>query len=112
MRLKELRKFISRNKSYGLDTTRQQVSYHERIAMVFTPLIFVILGISFALKPLKTQSVAKGVGFCFLVVFIYLIIFRFTISVGKEGHIPAFMAGWAPNLLFLGLASLIIWKRR
>lgn len=112
MQLAELRKFIRRNQSYGLDTTRQQVSYHERLAMVFTPIIFVLLGISFTLKPLKTHSVAKGVGFCFLVVFIYLVIFRLTVSIGKEGHIPAFVAGWTPNLIFLGLASMMIWKRR
>jgi len=112
MRLRELRKSISRNKSYGLDTTRQQVSYHERISMVFTPIIFVLLGIAFALKPLKTQSVAKGVGFCFLVVFIYLIIFRLMISVGKGGHLPPFVAGWTPNFVFLGIASMMIWKRK
>jgi len=112
MRLRELRRFISRNKSYGLDTTRQQVSYHERISMVFTPIIFVLLGIVFALKPLKTQSVAKGVGFCFLVVFIYLIIFRLMVSVGKGGYLPPIIAGWTPNFIFLGLASIMIWKRK
>lgn len=112
MRLKELRKFISRNRNYGLDTTRQQVSYHERISMVFTPIIFVLLGIGFALKPLKTQSVAKGVGFCFVIVFIYLILFRLTVSVGKEGHIPPFLAGWTPNLVFLLIASAMIWRRK
>jgi len=112
MRLKELRRYISRNRSFGLDTTRQQVSYHERLSMVFTPIIFVLLGITFALKPLKTQSVAKGVGFCFLVVFIYLVICRLTVSVGKEGHIPPFMAGWTPNLMFLAIASMTLWKRK
>lgn len=112
MQLKELRKNIVRNRSYGLDTTRQQVSYHERISMVFTPIIFVLLGIAFVLKPLKTQSVAKGVAFCFLVVFIYLIIFRMMISVGKGGHLPPIIAGWTPNLIFLAIASIMIWKRR
>lgn len=111
MRLKELRQFIARNRSYGLDTTRQQVSYHERISMVFTPLVFVLLGIAFALKPLKTQSVPKGVAFCFLVVFIYLILFRLTVSVGKGGFIPPVIAGWTPNLIFLGVASMMVWKR-
>jgi len=112
MQLKELKKFIARNRSYGLDTTRQQVSYYERLAMVFTPVIFVLLGIAFALKPLKTQSVAKGVAFCFLVVFIYLIIFRLMISVGKGGHLPPLVAGWTPNMVFLAIASMMIWKRR
>jgi lipopolysaccharide export system permease protein len=80
--------------------------------MVFTPIIFVLLGIVFALKPLKTQSVAKGVGFCFLVVFIYLIIFRLMVSVGKGGYLPPIIAGWTPNFIFLGLASIMIWKRK
>ncbi len=112
MKLRELRKFISRNRSYGLDTTSQQVSYHERISMLFTPIIFVLLAIAFALKPLKTQSIAKGVGFCFLVVFIYLIILRLMISVGKGGHLPPWIAGWASNFVFLGIASMMIWKRK
>jgi lipopolysaccharide export system permease protein len=111
MRLKDLRRYITRNQAYGLDTTAQQVHYHERLALVFTPLIFVLLGMPFALKPLKTQSMPKSIAFCFLIVFIYLIMFRFTLSIGKGGHIPAIIAGWAPNVIFSAVALLLLGRK-
>ena len=110
MRLKDLRKYITRNKSYGLDTTVQEVNYHERLALVFTPLVFVLLGIPFALQPLRTYPLAKGIGFCFLVVFLYLVMFRMSLSIGKGGQIPPLIAAWAPNLVFL--AASMVFKRR
>ena len=112
MRLKDLRKYIARNKSYGLDTTGQQVNYHERVALIFAPLVFVLLAVAFALKPLKTQSMAKSIAFCFLIVFIYLVMFRMTLSIGKGGHIPPLLAGWTPNILFISLASVLILRRK
>ncbi|NBX91703.1 MAG: LptF/LptG family permease [Proteobacteria bacterium] len=111
MRLRDLRRFIERSQRYGVDTTLQKVSYHERVAHVFSPLIFVLLGLAFSLNPLKTQSAAKGVALSFLLVFIYLILSRMTISVGKGGLIPAFVAAWLPNMLFLSFAGLKIMRR-
>lgn len=111
MELKELRRFINKNKTYGLDTTIQQVNYHERLALVFAPLIFVLLGIPFATNPLRTHSTAKSVGFCFLLVFIYLLSFRFSLSLGKGGQLPPFVAGWAPNVFFLVGAVLVLFRK-
>jgi len=111
MRLRDLRRYIDRNKAYGLDTTSQQVTYHERLALVFTPLIFVLLGIPFAIKPLKSQSMPKSIAFCFVVVFIYLLMFRMSLSVGKGGHIPPVVAGWATNIVFLVVSLLLIIRR-
>jgi lipopolysaccharide export system permease protein len=111
MRLKDLRKYIQRNKSYGLDTTTQQVSYHERLALVFTPLIFVLIAIPFGLRPLKQQSVAKSIGFCFVLVFLYLLMFRLIVSVGKGGHIPPILSGWLTNVIFIIIALFFFMKR-
>lgn len=111
MRLRDLRRYIERNLNYGLDTTGQRVSYHERVAHIFAPLIFVLLGLAFSLNPLKTQSPAKGVAFSFLVVFTYLLMSRMTVSVGKGGFIPPFIAAWAPNMLFLVIATAKINKK-
>jgi lipopolysaccharide export system permease protein len=105
MRLRDLRKYIDRNKEYGLDTTAQQVNYHERVALVFTPLVLVLLGFPFVMKPLKTYTTARSVAFCFGIVFVYLLMSRLTISVGKNGHIAPMVAAWAPNLLFIAIAA-------
>lgn len=111
MRLRDLRRYIDRNKSYGFDTTAQQVNYHERLALVFAPLIFVLIAVPFGTKPLKTQGLTKSVGFCFLIVFLYLLTFRMSVSVGKGGRIPPLLAGWGPNILFSLYAIHLMFKR-
>lgn len=111
MRLRDLRKYIEKNQRYGVDTTLQKVSYHSRVAHVFSPLIFVLLGLVFVINPLKSQSAAKGIALSFLLVFIYLILSKMSLSVGKSGRIPAFVAAWLPNVLFLGFTGIKIAKR-
>lgn len=105
MRLRDLRHFIEKSSQYGVDTTLQKISYHERVAHVFSPLIFVLLGLAFSLSPLKNQSSAKGVALSFLLVFVYLILSKMSLSVGKGGRIPPAIAAWLPNMLFLGLTG-------
>lgn len=111
MRLKELRRYVDRNRGYGLDTTSQQVHYHERVSLIFAPLIFVLLALAFSLHPLKTHSMAKSVSFCFLIVFLYLLTQRMSLSIGRGGHIPPLFAGWTPNFIFLSIALFLIFKR-
>lgn len=111
MRLRDLRKFIERSHRYGVDMTLQRVSYHERVAHVFSPLIFVLLGLAFSLSPLKNQSPAKGVALSFLLVFVYLILSKMSLSIGKGGRIPAVVAAWLPNMLFLGLSGFKFAKK-
>ncbi|MBI4405767.1 MAG: LptF/LptG family permease [Deltaproteobacteria bacterium] len=110
MRLRDLRKFISRNKSYGLDTTASSVNYHERMALVFAPLIFCLFAFPFATKPLRTSSIPKSIALCFGSVFIYLLMFRFTLSLGRGGHIPPLVAGWVPNAVFLVYSTVLLSK--
>jgi lipopolysaccharide export system permease protein len=110
MRLRELRKYIRRNSSYGLDTTDQQVHYHERVALIFAPLIFVLIGVSFAIRPLRNQSTAKSIGFCFIIIFLYLLVFRMALSMGKGGHIPPLIAAWSTNAIFFLTAIGLIMK--
>lgn len=105
LRLKDLRRYIEKSRSYGIDTTGTQLSYHERLAMVFTPIIFVLLAVPFATTPLKNQSMVSGVGYCFVVVFLYLITMRFTLTMGRSGQLPPVVAAWAANALFLAYAS-------
>lgn len=110
MRLRDLRQYIERNRGYGLDTTEQQVNYHERVAAVFTPLILIMIGFPFAMKPLRNQSTASSVVFCFGVVLMFIVVSRLSLSVGKNGHIVPFVAAWAPNLFFLAIASFRLMK--
>lgn len=110
LRLKDLRHYIERSRSYGIDTTPTQLSYHERLALVFTPIIFVLLALPFATTALKSKSTASGVGYCFLVVFLYLITMRFSLTLGRSGHLPPVVAAWASNVIFLSFAMFRVAK--
>ncbi len=111
MQLRELRKYISRNQASGLDTAAQQVHYHERIAVVFSPLILLLIALPYGLKPLRTASMAKSVSFCFVVVLFYLVMFRLSLSIGKGGNIPPLLAAWTPNALFVLIATTFLLRR-
>lgn len=111
MRLDELKRYIARNDSFGLDTTSQKINYHQRIAMVFTPLIFIILALSFVVKAHAIHSFSKSTGLCFLIVVTYLLLFQMTVSVGRSGLIPPIIAGWAPNAIFLIVATVLLLRR-
>lgn len=107
MQLKDLRRYISRNRAYGFDTTAQQVNYHERVALVFSPLIFVLFAIALSTQARQHSSI-RSVSLCFVIIFAYLLLFRVFLSVGRGGHLPPVIAGWSVNGLFLlGAVSLI-----
>jgi lipopolysaccharide export system permease protein len=103
--LAELRRSIGRAKATGIDAIASEVAYHERIAGAFTPLVLLLIGIPFALKPLRNATGARAVGFCFLTVFVFLLLSRVSLSVSLHGLVPAWTGAWMPNLAF-GAASL------
>ncbi len=100
LQLRELRQTIRRDDRIGVDTTDERIQYHERLALVFTPFVFLLLAASFALRPIQTQTIAKNVGLCVLIVFVYLLSSKTLLSVGKGGHLSPFFAGWIPNFGF------------
>ena len=112
MPLKDLRHYINRNRSYGFDTTRPQVNYQERVALIFAPLVFVMFALALTTQALQHHSTSRMVGICFVIVSVYLLFFRISLSVGRGGHIPPILAGWSANALFLATSVIIMLKKR
>ena len=111
MKIRDLKRYIQHNRGTGLDITAQLVHFHERLALVLAPLVLILISLPYSLRPLRTYSMGKSVGFCFLLVFIYLVMFRFSVSLGKSGNVPPFLAAWTPNLIFLSIALLMVSRR-
>lgn len=111
MRLQELRYSIERSRTAGLDSTSAQVVYHERIAAAFTPLVLLLLGLQFTLKPLRTASTPKSVALCFASAFVFFLLLRVSLSVARNGIIVPWLAAWIPNVLFLGASAFSLTRR-
>ena len=107
MRLRDLRHYIERNRSYGFDTVHPEVSYHERVALIFAPLVFVIFAVLLSTRVVRSPSAAQSVGLSFFIVLVYFIFFRVSLSVGRGGHIPPMLAGWAANIIFMIAAGAV-----
>ncbi len=112
LRLRELRYRIQENRALSLDTTKPAIGYHERLAVVFSPLIFALLAIPLGSNPFRNTSNSRGVGYCFFIVLLYLVLFRLSLSLGKGGHLSPIIAGWTPNVLFLAYALYALKKSR
>jgi lipopolysaccharide export system permease protein len=111
MRLRELRRYLSTHDGSGLDTTATKVHYHERLAQVFSPLIFLLVAIPLGIQPMKSRTLMRNVAIAFMIALAYLAFSRLSISIGRGGFMPAYVAAWFPNVIFLGVSFFLLTKK-
>lgn len=112
MSSRELIRYLRVNKQLQEDTIiRKTVDLHSRLAMPWTCFIVTLIGI-----PFGNQTGRKGAlrGFVLAIgfFFAYYALINIGLYVGKEGYIPAWLAGWLPNLLFFVIGCHLIYKMR
>lgn len=91
--------------------SRRLVDIHARLAMPWSCLILILLGLPAtaggARRP-AMRSVAFGVGALFL--FYFLV--NMGMILGKREILQPWLAGWLPNLTFLGIGGWLTWRLR
>ncbi|HOX15780.1 MAG TPA: LPS export ABC transporter permease LptG [Smithellaceae bacterium] len=108
----ELNKYIKKIRSEGYDISRYLVDLYGKIAYPFVTFILVIIGMSFSLRSERSGGVMQSVGIGIFIGFSYWIVHAFSMSLGKSGMLPAFLAAWASNLLFGGIAAYLFYRLR
>ena len=103
--IKDLNRYIQKNKEAGLDTVSLEVIYHDKFASLIAAFVMVILGIPFSVSSNRSGGMMLNIGFCLAMVVIYWTIKNSSLTLGHHGHLPPFIAAWGPNLLmsFVGL---------
>lgn len=112
LRLKNLWRYIQKNKEAGIDTHSYEVAFWSKISISLVPLIMALLGIPFATQHQRHASVARDISLCFLIVVIYWLIFSMALSFGRSGWIPPFWSAWTPNILFFAFGLFMVGKVR
>ena len=108
MNFVELGEYIRKVRAGGSDTAALRVERHLKIAFPFANLIVVLLG--GALSAVRRKSgVAFGFGVSLALCFVYYGILRVGQAAGQSDLVPAPVAAWAANAVFLaaGLVLLI-----
>jgi LPS export ABC transporter permease LptG len=96
----DLQKQIADMKAKGIDTTAYEVDLQIKLALPFISPLMVLFAVPFALKKHISGGVALSFGVAMLIGFGYWVLISFCISLGHSGGLPAWLAAWAPNLIF------------
>jgi len=109
MNARQLRRYIAMIRRSGGDATAHSVDLQFKLSFPVVHLIVVVLGILLASSPRKT-TVASGFGWTIAISFGYYLAINFGRSLGHNGTLPPFLAAWAGNLAYAGVA-IVAWLR-
>ncbi len=85
------------------------VRFRIREALPFACLVFALVGAPSGIRPLRSTSSA-GVAMSVFIILIYYFFVAVCKSLGEGGELPATLAAWMPNILFLILAGVFLVK--
>lgn len=75
--------------------------YQQKLAMPFACFVFTLLAVPYGIRSMRGGgSTSLGFGLAVLIVFIYYIVQTFFSYVGEAFLSLAFLAAWAPNIIF------------
>lgn len=107
MTFTELRRFVADLQRRGYDAQELLVDLYGKSSMPLVPLTLVILGLPFCFRIGRRGSL-YGVGVSIVLAALYFLTFSATSALGSTGLMPAFLAAWAPNILFAGVGAYML----
>jgi lipopolysaccharide export system permease protein len=106
--VRELKRFITRNKESGLDTLRYEVEYHAKFAFAFAAFVMSFLGIPFSVSKQRSGGAALNVGITLVLAFGYWAAYSSGITLGRHGAVPPAIAVWLPNVFMVALSAIFL----
>ncbi|MDW8465228.1 MAG: LPS export ABC transporter permease LptG [Chloroherpetonaceae bacterium] len=108
--LPDHRAFIEKRQRSGFEAVNEAlVKYHSKIAFPLACLIVVLIGVPLSATK-KRSGLALEAGISILIGFIYIGLQQTFATLGYKGEIPPWLAAWFPNLLFLAVGLVLLWK--
>ncbi len=110
--LKDLQRFIKRNKESGLDTLTYEVDYHSKFSYAMAAFVMSLIGIPFSVGKARSGSAAFGAGVTIGLAFAYWAFYSSGLTLGKHGALPPVMAAWVPNVVMSAFAIFLLVRMR
>lgn len=108
MSLKELGRFIERNKEAGLDTLRYEVDYHAKFGFAFAAIVMSMIGVPLSASRARSGGTFVNLGICLGLAFVYWGMYNSGLTLGQHGYLPPIVAAWGPNLAALAAAFVLL----
>jgi len=109
MTINELESEAAKLKKSGIDPAPLITQIHEKIALAFSCLTFMLVGIPLAIITRRREK-SINFGLAFLVVGVYYLLLMGSEALSLRGYVDAQMAMWTPNIL-LGLIGAYLTYR-
>jgi lipopolysaccharide export LptBFGC system permease protein LptF len=107
----QLRRYIERLRTSGLDVVEQQVALERKISFPFVTLIMTLIAVPFAVTTGR-HGAMYGIGVGIVLAISYWVAMSVFGAIGSGGLVAPALAAWAPNLLFgAGAAYLLLTVR-
>lgn len=110
MNISELNEFLSQQRAKGSDSINIiEVERHARYAYPLSTFILTLIGVSLSSRKVRGGTglhIGIGTGLCFS----YILFNRFFEEFAKSGTLPAGLAVWLPNLIYLVIAVYLYRK--
>lgn len=94
-----------------LTIARLRVNLHHRLAMPWTCLVVTILGIPFGAHTGR-RGAFLGIVLALTLFFGFYVLINVGLALGKKQLLAPWLAGWLPNLIFLGLGLVLVHRMR
>ena len=111
MAYRELGRYIDDMRRSGNDVRKLQVEQALKIAVPATCFVIALFGAPLAMTAPRAGA-AVGVAISLGTTVSYLLLINLTRAIGISGLISPVAAAWLPNLLFLLVGLVLLWKVR
>jgi LPS export ABC transporter permease LptF/LPS export ABC transporter permease LptG len=105
----QLKNYINELRQEGFDVARLTVQWHKKLAFPLVAPIITMLAIPFALL-VGTRGAVGGLALGIGIAIVYWTTANLLEALGGVGQLPPLVAGWAPDAIFLLLASYFFLK--
>ncbi|MFZ2897265.1 MAG: LptF/LptG family permease [Saprospiraceae bacterium] len=106
----ELKQFIQKEQIRGLANTRiYEIEIYRRTADPFAIIILSVIGMAVAARKVRGGlGLHLALGIALSAIFIFLS--RLSVTFATSEGMPALLGVWLPNLVFSGVAAVMVWK--
>jgi len=111
MTVPQLRTYVKELAARGFNATPLEVDLHKKIAFPFVTVVMTLLAIPFGVSTGR-RGALYGIGLGIVLALSYWILIGAFVALGRGGLLPPIIAGWAPNVLVLGIASYLVLRAR
>jgi lipopolysaccharide export system permease protein len=109
MTIRELRKEAEKLNKERINPAPLITKIHEKLALAFSCFVFMLLGSSLGIITRRREK-SINIGIAVLIIICYYPLLIGSEALAIEGHLPAALAIWIPNIIFASIGSFLTYK--